>query len=166
MSRAMKGAMFMRLSVTGAAQSSASLSGGLRRAGCPDNLNISACRICNLFGLAGPNRLHVNQVSADPDCGRTGFDKAGGSLQADAAGRHQFDLRQRRLERFDITGAAHGAGRKYLDEVGAGIPSRNNFSGCQRARHDRDVAVATERYGLEVECRANDESSSGGNTCL
>jgi len=56
-----------------------------------------------------------------------------GGFQVYSAGGDHLDVRQRPLERLDVLGAAHVAAGEDLDHVGAGLPRREHFGGCQRA---------------------------------
>src|SRR4029078_1978775 len=86
------------------------------------NLNKLFRPLCNQRTLPFANRIDINEVSTNTEGRRTGTNKICGSLERDAASRHELDLRPRRLQGFQITRPPNRTRRKYFDEICAGIP--------------------------------------------
>ena len=91
------------------------------------------------LGIAGVYGGQVDQVAADSQCARAGFEKALRGLQGDAASGNELDVREGRELRFQVACAAHCRAGKDLDVVRARVKGRDDLGGCERAG-DRDLA--------------------------
>src|SRR6185369_7506371 len=94
----------------------------LRRTRLAHNLNKLFCPLGNQRTLPFADRLDIDEVSTDTErCGAS-TNKVCGSLERDAASRHELNLRQRRLQGFQITRPTNRARGKHLHKIRAGIP--------------------------------------------
>src|SRR6266403_6125627 len=115
----------------------------------------------NDFRLVGLQGLGLHQFSADPQRGSARFDKFCRSVQIDAAGRNQWNLRQRALQSFDVLCSTYLATWENLDEVRAGIPGSNHFRRRQRPGHDQLPFPYRKLDGLEVQPRTHQKLCPG-----
>ena len=86
-----------------------------------------------LFGEAGDGGPVLGgdgflgaHVGANADAGGAGFDPLGDVVEIYAASGCEFQLRQRREDVFEVTGAECGGGEDF-DDVGAGLPGAEDF---------------------------------------
>src|ERR1035438_2584195 len=108
----------------------------------------------------------MNQVATNADGYCAGANKVGGILLIDAARGDEWNLRERRFQRADITRAANLHARKDLDEVHAGFPRGHDFTRCQSTGKQDGLAFVYEVYDLEVETGRGNESCSCIETLL
>src|SRR5215218_10571530 len=68
------------------------------------------------------NRVDITEVSTNTERRGAGTNKVCGSVERDAASRNELDLRQRRLQRLEVTGPTNRSRRKHLHKIRARIP--------------------------------------------
>src|SRR6266481_3965691 len=91
----------------------------------------------NDFRLVGLQGVGLHQFSAYPQRRGACFDEFSRSVQIDATGRNQWNLRERALQSFDVLCSAYLSTWEDLDKVRARVPGGNHFGRCQRPGHDQ-----------------------------
>src|ERR1700753_986523 len=103
----------------------------------------------------------MNEVSADPKRRRARFQKFCCRLEINSTCWNERNVGQWPLQRLDVLRSAHISSWENFDEVGASLPSCDDFGGSQRAGHNQTTLCRRERHGLGVESRANQKLRTG-----
>src|SRR5262249_29689798 len=93
----------------------------------------------NHRALSLANSFQIDQICSNAKSRRTSAYEVCRSLERHTASGNELDLRQRCLQRFEITRTTNSARGKHLYEIGARIPRLDHLSRRQRARHHRDI---------------------------
>src|SRR5215213_8564034 len=121
------------------------------------NLNKLFRSLGNQRALPFPDGIEINQIRPHTECRRTSANKIPRRLERHAARRHQLDVRQRSLQRFQITRPANRARRKHLHEISARIPRLDHLRRRQRTRHHCDVQSPATGNRFNIERRTHNK---------
>src|SRR4051794_11861922 len=80
------------------------------------------------------------QVAADPDESRARGEVGAGLVNANHAGRHQWDVRQRADQFGDVVDASDGTDRRYLHGLYAEVPGGDDLVRRESAGDERHIA--------------------------
>src|ERR1019366_4564117 len=105
----------------------------------------------NPVRLAQFDGFFRDKVRAYADRGSARQNEVGDVQLVHTAGGNQRHLWKRRLERFDVRGAAELGAWEDLDEVDTGFPRHHHLGGGERAGEDDCILVVRKFDGFEIE---------------